>query len=224
VQSVHRRTPQILSVTSPLCATALCAGERGCRGVCFGLFPRFHEKSDILIVVMQIATEEVHPQRLFKGHAGRDTRNLVLIHRTSGGQGVRENLEPLEDASDFSFQNRDVISHSQPDLLNINAEVVMNEFVSHPRYVLPRYIGVLRSDSFRQPFGCLADDFDLADYRILNQRVLKKACLVEAFRVRLDFRNGVADVLEIDRIVTLHRQPVAPSGCDRADRGSRMLP
>lgn len=101
VQSVHRRTPQILSVTSPLCATALCAGERGCRGVCFGLFPRFHEKSDILIVVMQIATEEVHPQRLFKGHAGRNTRNLVLIHRTLGGQGVRENSEPLEDASDF---------------------------------------------------------------------------------------------------------------------------
>jgi len=34
-----------------------------------------------------------------------------------------KNLEPLEDASDFSFQNRDVISHRQPDLLNINAEV-----------------------------------------------------------------------------------------------------
>ena len=43
-----------------------------------------------------------------------------------------KNLEPLEDASDFSFQNRDVISHSQPDLLDVNAEVVMNEFVSHP--------------------------------------------------------------------------------------------
>ena len=60
-----------------------------------------------------------------------------------------KNLETLEDASDFFFQNRDVISHSQPDLLNINAEVVMNEFVSHPQYVLPRYIGVLRPDSFR---------------------------------------------------------------------------
>jgi hypothetical protein len=34
---------------------------------------------------------------------------------------------------------------------------------------------------------------------------------------------GVADVLEIDRIVTLRRQAGAPSGCDRAGRGSERL-
>jgi hypothetical protein len=39
----------------------------------------------------------------------------------------------------------------------------------------------------------------------------------------LDFRNGVADIFEIDTIVTLSRQADDPSKCSRGGRDSEML-
>ena len=81
----------------------------------------------------------------------------------------------------------------------------MDELIAHPADILPRDLDILRSCLLRNSFRSLANDFDLSDDSILNQTIAQKSRFTHALNVSLGFRDGVADMLKIDRIVTLRR-------------------
>ena len=129
----------------------------------------------------------------------------------------------LEDTIDLAFGQGNVFFHSQPDFFYINTKVIMDEFITHPGNILPWDLDIFRSCFFRDTPCRLSDDFNLPDDSVLNQSVAQKCGLAHALNVGLGFRNGVANMFEINRVVTLRRQADVPSGCGREGRDSETL-
>ncbi len=93
----------------------------------------------------------------------------------------------------------------KPYLFNVHAKIIVNEFIAHPRNILPGDMRVLLAQFVRKPFDGFANDFDLADHPILNQGLFGKSRFIQSAQIRFDFYNRVQDVPEIDRFITLHK-------------------
>lgn len=86
----------------------------------------------------------------------------------------------------------------------------MDELVAHPGNILPRDADILGFRLLRNPLRRLSDNFDLPDDSVLNEGIVQKRRFAYALNVRLRSCNGVPDVFEINRIVTLRRQADVP--------------
>lgn len=71
--------------------------------------------------------------------------------------------------------------------------------------ILPRNVRALDSHFIRQPLGGFADNLELADDTVLNQVLFLECFFVDAIQILFDPGNGIQDVLEIDRVIALHR-------------------
>lgn len=75
------------------------------------------------------------------------------------------------------LEYRQVFNGREPHLVKIHTEVVVNEFVAHSGNVIPRNMRVLAAQLARQPFGGLANNFDLPDDSILDEGIGKRTRL-----------------------------------------------
>jgi len=83
----------------------------------------------------------------------------------------------------------------KPHFFNINAEIVMNELISHARDVLPRHFGIPGMQTLREALACLADNLNLAYDCVLDQGAFLERDWTNLLGVRLDLGDRVADVL-----------------------------
>jgi len=81
----------------------------------------------------------------------------------------------------------------------------MDEFVSHTRDVLPRNIGVGGAQLGREMLHGFPDDLHLADDAVLDKIVLEESPFVYPLDVSVDASEGIEYVLEICRLIPLHR-------------------
>ena len=91
-----------------------------------------------------------------------------LVRAQAGGS------ERFENAVDLFLEDWNIVQHCKPHLVNVDAEVIMNQLVAHPGEVIPRDVFTVRANSFRQPLCCLPNDFDLANYSILSECIFLK--------------------------------------------------
>ena len=67
-------------------------------------------------------------------------------------------------------QLRQVVNNHLPNRLHLHPEVVMDQHVAHAGDLRPRHVGIDRTNLVGQAFDRLADDFEMAEDGILNDR------------------------------------------------------
>ena len=122
---------------------------------------------------------------------------------------------------DLCFQGRQVVLGCVPDRVQVNAEVVVDQLVTHPGDIFPGRLRVSGAHDIRQPLYGLADDDELTDDAVLNECILQKVVLGAAFEVPFDERDALQDVRQVDTVVTILHGTVRLRfpGCDRAREG-----
>ena len=71
-------------------------------------------------------------------------------------------------------------------------------------YGFPRYVGVRCLQAEGHTLGCLANDFQIADYGVLGLSIRKKA-FFSGCCIFHDLPDGISNVQEIDAVV-LHKE------------------
>ena len=77
----------------------------------------------------------------------------------------------LEDLEDFRLEGRKISYKREPHLGYLNAEISMDELVSHAGDVLPGYVGTRLTQFGREPLRSLPNDLYLPYYRVLNESI-----------------------------------------------------
>ena len=89
-----------------------------------------------------------------------------------------------------------IFDNGVPDDLQVDAEVLMNQDVSHARDVHPRCAARKVFLGCRQMPNGLADDFEIAHYSIDGFLIRLELFEREAFDVLLDSRDRAEDVFD----------------------------
>jgi hypothetical protein len=76
----------------------------------------------------------------------------------------------LENFLNTLFETRQVLLRDFPHGFDIHTHVIMNQHVTQPSNAALWDFRMLRAELVREPFGCLADDFKLANDRVLPVR------------------------------------------------------
>jgi hypothetical protein len=76
---------------------------------------------------------------------------------------VSNNSELPENPIDLLLEEGNILFHSEPDFINVDSEIVVDQFVVHPRNILPRDVRISPAQTYGEALGCLPDDFDLPD-------------------------------------------------------------
>ncbi len=87
--------------------------------------------------------------------------------------------------------------HSQPDLFNIDTEIIMNQFVPHSSNILPGNTRIFFASLTGNSLGRLPDDLDLSDYSVPDEFIFLKASGGNPFCVTLDCQDRVTYMLQI---------------------------
>lgn len=74
-------------------------------------------------------------------------RSLAAVRYSAGGL-----FGLFEDSEDLLLEEGYVLSDGEPHFLNINAKIPVDQFVAHPRDVVPGHLGVLASQWHREAF------------------------------------------------------------------------
>lgn len=97
-----------------------------------------------------------------------------------------------------------------PDFLDFDTEVVVDQLVAHPGNVLPRPFRMRRPEFAGEPTDGLFNGLKLADNSILDQGGTPDAYLIEVSDVPFHITNPIEDVSEIRGVPALHGQSVEP--------------
>ena len=71
----------------------------------------------------------------------------------------------------MTLENRETLYHHFPDDIEVHTEVLMNQYVAHPRHASPRNFRIRLSQISRKIPSRFPDDFQVADNRVLDHRV-----------------------------------------------------
>ena len=119
----------------------------------------------------------------------------------------------------------DILGGRHPHRLQVNAHLVVNQFVTHARNISPRDRWVSLAKGGREALGRFADDLEFPNHGILDHRVREKGLYVSAGEVRFDAKSCVADVGQVDPVTRLvHRAPRLARGSGPGDRDSMSPP
>src|SRR5713226_9214260 len=106
-----------------------------------------------------------------------------------------------QDPPDCTFERRQVTGGSEPDGLEVDPKVVVDELASHPGNVLPGNPGMVLAERWRKVANCLADNLDLVDHRALDHLLSEERFVVNTLEESRDPANCVEDVVEVERLV-----------------------
>ena len=96
----------------------------------------------------------------------------------------------------LDLQLRKIFDNGVPDDLHVDAEVLVNQDVSHARDIRPRYLAWQAFVVCRQMPNGLADDFGIAHHSIDGLVIRLELFECQAFDVSLDLSDGIDDVLD----------------------------
>ena len=91
----------------------------------------------------------------------------------------------------------DLVGNNIPDNIIINAEVAMNQAVTHPSDGAPLNRWIFLPQGVGYLFDCFADDFNTANIRPFLRLVLQERCLVKTTGTLEQIRRFIEDMLEI---------------------------
>ena len=110
-----------------------------------------------------------------------------------------------------------------PNSAEIGPHVIVRQLVAHPRDLPPRYLGIRLPDFSGKPLCRFADDLQLTDYRVLNERRGETQLVIDIGKIAPDASNRVEDVLEVNSVSRRpagHRSRERHPTPGRANRGS----
>ena len=104
-----------------------------------------------------------------------------------------------EQCADFRAERLEMLGDDKPDGFELDAEIVMDQYVAHAGDLLPRNVGIGRPKLVREAFDGFTDDFKIAYDCILRHYIVEKL-VASAGRVVLDSLDRIANVQEINAI------------------------
>ncbi|GEM_PF-2343572 len=132
--------------------------------------------------------------------------------------GWKRKSERFNNACNLFLENRNIILDGEPNFFDVYTKIIMNQLITHTGNIIPRNLFALRPNSFGKPFCCLPNDFNLSNHRILCKCILCKRSSGFFLSISLDLENCIANMLEINGIITLHRQDETPLKFDFSSR------
>ena len=111
--------------------------------------------------------------------------------------------------SHFCFKRGNIIGCHEPDFVDVDPKVTMDEFIPRTRYILPRNVGILMSEIGGEVFYGFPNNLGLADYSILNEIALLKSMLINLPQIFFNPNYSIHDVSEINGFIALHKSPEA---------------
>jgi hypothetical protein len=110
--------------------------------------------------------------------------------------------EVSEKARDLTFQTREILLNDAPDEQEVYAPVAVNEAIAKSNDPLSGRIGGIACRR-RQAVGSLADDFEIANNRVLDHSLPQKD-FASVSDIVFDGGDGIVDVVKI-REVAFHK-------------------
>ena len=107
------------------------------------------------------------------------------------------NLQCGNDKLDLASEHWDFSLDHIPNEIKIDAEVVVNQSISHPRHRAPLHVGVRLTEFGRNIFCCLADDLEATYTRALQRRIFEEGFAINPDRRLLKLGSFVSDMPQV---------------------------
>ena len=110
----------------------------------------------------------------------------------------------MDDCFDLPFKLRNYLSNYSPNSQKVDADIVMNQFVTHTRNLLPFHFRMSGPESFIQLLGSFSNNLKVPDNRILNKLVLHESAFIHTLGVCIYSGNTFTDVIKVNQHILLH--------------------
>jgi len=113
-------------------------------------------------------------------------------------------IRSIQNQGYFFLEGREIGNNSFPNGCQIDAEILMDQFVPHAGNIFPGNIGVSFLYILGKVLRRLADNLELANDPILDQPLSQKGIIIESGHILLILADCVQDMAKIYGIILDH--------------------
>lgn len=106
----------------------------------------------------------------------------------------------LEQASDLFLENRQIPFYYRPDFRQVDAKIVMNQYMAHFDDLWPGNLLVGLAKCRAELTGCFADNLDVVNHPDMNEFVFLEDGPAP-LRIPFDPLDGIEDILQASAII-----------------------